>query len=258
MPERTTRISAFVITKNNADKIAACIESLLWADEIIVVDDFSVDATPEICRAYDRIRFVQHRFEGFQQQKKYAVSLAAHDWVLKMDADERVSDEMRSSILGLRDEEFETYSCFEFKRLTYFWGKWVKRASLYPDYNPRLFHRGKGDWGGINPHDKFLTRGKTKRIDADILHYQNWDVNTYAQRTVLYSMISAQEYHKGGKRVRWHHFTVRPLYTFLYRYFVRLGILDGVRGFVISVMGAAGTFLKYIRLYEISKWSDKS
>lgn len=246
-------ISAFVITKNNADKIDACLASLQWAAEVVVVDDFSTDATPEICRRYPNVRFVQHRFEGFQQQKEFATAQCTGDWVLKIDADERVSDEMREAIRGLTAADFSRYSCFEFKRLTWFWGAWVKRASLYPDYNPRLFHRMQGAWGGINPHDKFITRGRTKRLEVDLLHFQNWDLTAYAQRTVWYSVISAEEYFKRGRRAAWHHMTIRPVYTFLYRYLVRLGLLDGIRGLVISAMGAWGTFLKYAKLHELQK-----
>lgn len=258
MPDDKPQISAFVITKNNADKIDECLESLRWAAEVVVVDDFSTDATQEICRHYPNVRFLQHRFEGFQQQKEYATAQCASDWVLKIDADERVSDEMREAILGLTADDFSRYASFEFKRLTWFWGGWVKRASLYPDYNPRLFLRTGGAWGGINPHDKFITRGRTKKLDVDLLHYQNWDLAAYAQRTTWYSAISAEEYFKRGRRPAWHQLTVRPVYTFLYRYFVRLGVLDGIRGLVVSAMGAWGTFLKYAKLWELERDDTKS
>jgi glycosyltransferase involved in cell wall biosynthesis len=252
MSAERPKISAFVITKNNADKIEDCIRSLLWADEIVVVDDFSTDSTPELCGRYP-VKFCRHVFEGFQEQKNYATNFAANDWVLKIDADERVTDEMRRSIMNLTASDFQRYSCFEFKRLTCFWGKWMRHASLYPDYNPRLFNKKEGSWGGINPHDKFITRGETKRLEVDILHFQNWDLYTYATRTAVYSNISAMEYFKLGKKVKWHHFTIRPLYTFLYRFFFRLGFVEGARGFVVSFMGAVGTFLKYSKLYELQR-----
>jgi glycosyltransferase involved in cell wall biosynthesis len=257
MPGETCKISAFVITKNNADKIADCLESLQWADEIVVVDDFSTDSTPEICRKYG-VKFQQHKFEGFQEQKVYATSLAEYDWVLKIDADERVTDEMRRSIESLTEDDFSRYSCFEFKRLTCFWGKWIRHASWYPDYNPRLFNKHQGEWGGINPHDKFMTRGVSKKLAGDILQFQNWYLFTYANRTALYSNISAMEYHRRGGRARWHHITIRPLYTFLYRYFFRLGFIEGFHGFVISFMGAVGTFLKYSKLYELQNCMNKN
>jgi glycosyltransferase involved in cell wall biosynthesis len=245
------RISAFVITKNNGDKIAGCLESLGWADEVIVVDDFSSDETPDICRRFPNVRFSQNTFRGFQEQKIHAMAQTANDWVLKVDADEQITPEMRDSIGALTGDDLREYACFEFKRLTCFWGKWIRHGSFYPDYNPRLFNKHAGAWGGINPHDKFMTRGRTKKLAGDILHFQNWDLYTYACRTALYADISAAEYYKGGRRAHWHQVTLRPLYTFLYRYFFRLGILDGWHGFVISVMGGYGTFLKYMKIFEL-------
>jgi glycosyltransferase involved in cell wall biosynthesis len=244
-------ISAFVITKNNSDKIGDCLKSLGWASEVIVVDDFSEDATPDICRGFANVKFFQNKFAGFQEQKLFAMSLTAHDWALKMDADETVSATMRASILALTEEDFSTYSCFEFKRLTCFWGKWIRHGSFYPDYNPRLFNKQMGEWGGVNPHDKFFTRGLTKKLAGDILHFQNWDISSYASRTIYYSTVSAQEYRKGGREAKLSDFTVRPLYTFFYRYLVRLGFLEGIHGFVIAVIGALGTFMKYMKIYEL-------
>lgn len=246
-------ISAVIITKNNANVIEDCLKSIVgWVSEIIVVDDFSDDETEEICKRYN-VKFVKNRFSSFIEQKRLATSLTRNKWVLQLDADERVSVEMREKITSLSTEDFEKYDCFEFKRLTFFWGKWMKHASLYPDYKPRLFNKEKGDWGGVNPHDKFLTTGVTKKISADILHYQNWDLKKYFDRTILYSKLFAQEIFKNGKRAKWHHYTVRPVYTFLYRYFFRLGFLDGIQGFVVSVMGAIGTFAKYVFLKEMER-----
>ena len=244
-------ISAFIITKNNGDKIGDCLTSLEWADEVIVVDDFSDDDTPAICRGFANVKFVQNRFAGFQEQKVFAMSLTANDWVLKMDADERVSTPMRDGILALTGEDFSRYSSFEFKRLTCFWGKWIRHGSFYPDYNPRLFNKHKGAWIGVNPHDKFYTTGLTKKMPGDIYHFQNWDLSHYVTRTVYYSTVSAGEYRKGGRKAKLSDFTIRPLYTFFYRYLIRLGFLEGVHGFVISVVGAIGTFVKYMKIYEL-------
>lgn len=252
------KLSAFVITKNNAWKIGGLLESLKWADEVVVVDDFSEDETPQICRSFENVRFFQNRFQGFQEQKVHAMNLTRNDWVLKMDADEEVSPQMRDGILALIDEDYQTYSCFEFKRLTCFWGKWIRHASFYPDYNPRMFDKHQGAWGGINPHDKFMTRGRTKKVPGDILHFQNWDLFTYASRTILYSKISAEEYFERGRRAKWHNYTVRPLWTVFYRYFIRLGFLEGVRGFVIALMGGLGTFVKYAKLLELEKKYDSA
>ncbi len=248
------KISAFVITWNEAGKIAACIDSLAWADEIVVVDDLSTDGTLDVCAAHG-VKCVQHKFTGFKDQKSYAMSQVANDWVLELDADERVSPEMREEILGLKAEDFSRYSCFEFRRLTRFWGKWIRHASLYPDYKARLYLRTNGAWSDGNIHERFITGGETKKLPCDIIHEQDLDIHGYFLRTARYADLSAADYFSRGKRAKWHHVTVRPLYTFFYRYFVRLGFLDGVHGFVISVMGSIGTFMKYMKLYELQNHS---
>lgn len=246
------KISAFVITKNSEGVIGGCLESLAWADEIVVVDDFSADATPQICQRHG-VRFIQHPFKGFRDQKRHATSLAIHDWVLELDSDERVSEAMREGILGLREDDFTRYAGFEFPRLTRFWGKWIRHSSLYPDRKLRLYDRRRGAWSEANIHERFVPAGEVGKLRGDILHVQDLDLPDYFRRTARYAELSAAEYLRQGRTARWHHVTVRPLYTFLYRYFVRLGFLDGVAGFAVSAMGAVGTFLKYLRLYELQR-----
>ena len=243
-------ISAFVITKNESAKLGDCLKSLNWADEIVVVDDFSTDATPDICKEFG-VSFHQHTFSSFRGQKSHAMSMASNDWVLELDADERVSDEMRKAIQALTAEDFERCACFEFKRKTRFWGKWIKHSSFYPDYKARLYCRTRGAWNNANVHERFIPNGVTKKLEGDILHEQDLDLHTYLMRVARYANMSAADYFESGRRAKWHHVTVRPASAFFQRYFIRLGFLDGVQGFVISVMGALSTFLKYMRLYEI-------
>lgn len=250
MSKANPKISAIVITKNESAKIADCLESLQWVDEIIIVDDYSADATKEICQRYN-VRFFQHTFTGFKDQKSFAMSLTSHDWILELDADERVSDTMRQSILNLGETDFIGCSCFEFRRLTRFWGKWIRHGSFYPDYKGRLYNKRQGAWSERNIHERFVTRGGVKRLPGDILHFQDLDIHSFIMRTARYADISALEYYRQGRIAKWHHFTVRPLYTFVYRFFLRLGILDGIQGFVIAVIGALGTFIKYMKLYEL-------
>lgn len=244
------RISAYVITKNEAGKIGDCLTSLNWVDEVVVVDDFSTDTTPEICSEFG-VSFHQNRFSSFRGQKSHAMSLATNDWVLELDADERVSDEMRCAIQALHADDYEKYDCFEFRRKTRFWGKWIKHSSFYPDYKARLYCRTRGAWNDANVHERFVPNGLTKKLDGDILHEQDLDLHTYLLRIARYANMSAADYFAKGKRAKWHHVSVRPVATFFQRYLIRLGFLDGVQGFVISVMGAISTFLKYMRLYEI-------
>lgn len=246
------RISAFVITGNNGSVIGECLDSLAWVDEIVVVDDGSTDATQEICRSRG-VRLEQHPFKGFRDQKAHAMSLATNDWVLELDSDERVSEEMRESIRRLGEDDFSRNAGFEFPRLTRFWGKWIRHASLYPDRKVRLYDRRRGSWSDGNIHERFVPDGPVLRLPGDILHVQDLDLHEYVRRTARYARLSAEELRGRGRKARWHHFTVRPFYTFLYRYVARLGFLDGVEGFVVSAVGAFGTFLKYLTLYELSR-----
>ena len=252
MSAEKPRISAFVITKNEAAKIGDCLASLSFVDEIVVVDDFSTDATPEICRSHG-VSFHQHKFTGFKDQKSHAMSLTSHDWVLELDADERVSEEMKQAILAVDPDDCGRYACFAFKRKTRFWGKWIRRASFYPDYKPRFYCKSRGAWSSGNIHERFIVDGPTGKLAGDILHEQDLDLYTYFLRTARYADLSAADYFARGRRTRWHHVSVRPAFTFLHRYLIRLGVLEGVHGFVISVMGALGTFMKYMKLYEIQK-----
>ena len=246
------QISAFVITRNEAAKVDECLASLAWVEEIVVVDDFSTDATPDLCRGRG-VRFVQHQFTGFRDQKAYAMSLTSHPWVLELDADERISPELRRAIEELPAADWERYAGFAFRRLTSFWGRWIRHASLYPDHKLRLYHRERGAWSTANIHERFVPAGPTRKIAADIIHDQDLDLRTYLERTARYADLSARELHARGKRAAWHHLTVRPLYTFLYRYLIRLGFLEGVAGLVISFMGGVGTFMKYGRLRELQE-----
>ncbi len=245
-------ISAFIITYNEREKIEECLRSLAWLDEIVVVDDMSSDGTVDVCERYGAKVF-QRRFTGFKDQKSHAMSLTSHDWVLEIDADERVSEEMRRSVLALGEDDFAACACFEFPRLTRFWGKWIRHSSFYPDFKGRLYDKRQGAWSEGNVHERFIPRGVTRRLAGDIIHPQDLDLNAYLLRTARYAGMSAADSFQRGKRACWHHVTVRPLYTFIYRYLLRLGFLDGVQGFVIAVMGGIGTFMKYLRLYEMQK-----
>lgn len=246
------KISAFIITKNEEKNIESCLRSLNFINEIVVVDDFSDDATQDICKKYG-VKLIEHKFTGFRDQKKFAMEQTTNDWVLELDADERVSEEMKMSILSLKENVLKEFDGFEFRRKNYFLGKWLKHSAMYPDYKIRLYNKQKGRWSDNNIHEKFILNGKIKKIDADILHYQDVDLLKFFLKTLRYNKLVAEEMLLRGKKAKWYHYTIRPFYTFLYRYIFRLGFLDGFAGFIISVMGAFGTFAKYSFLKEFEK-----
>lgn len=242
-------LSAYVITKNERHTISGCLASLDFVHEIIVVDDFSEDGTAEeaaLCSA----KVVSNRFTGFRDQKRFAMEQASNDWVLEIDADERVSPEMRTALLTLTKDDFERHDAFAFRRLTRFWGKWIRHSSLYPDYKVRLYNRQRGEWSRGNVHERFIPTGAVKRLSVDILHEQDLDIKRYAGRVQRYAELSAIDYAEAGRSWSWFDF-LRPLHTFFYRLVIRRGFLDGIQGVMIAYFGAMGTFLKYAYLYEI-------
>ena len=250
-PVQKMPISAFVITKNERHAIDDCIVSLSFVDEIVVVDDFSDDGTPERC-AEMGCRVISNQFTSFSTQKRFAMEATRNEWVLELDADERISPALQQAIRALGPADFSRYAGFAFRRLTRFWGKWIRHSSLYPDYKVRLYHKGRGEWTTARVHEHFKPQGAVCRIPHDILHYQDLDLRTYAQRTMRYAELSAADLHDRGRRARWFDF-LRPVHMMFLRYVIRLEFLDGVQGAAIAAMGGFGTFYKYFRLYELGR-----
>lgn len=244
-------LSAYIITKNERNKIKGCLDSLKFTNEIIVVDDYSEDGTAEQVVA-SGAHLVSHRFAGFRDQKCFAMEQTANDWVLELDADERVSPEMRTALLTLTETDFERYDGFAFRRITRFWGKWIRHSSLYPDFKVRLYNRRRGEWHGGRVHERFVPNGDIKRLQVNILHEQDLDMKSYMGRVDRYAKLSAIDYAAAGRNWSWLDF-LRPLHTFFYRLILRCGFLDGVHGVIIAYFGAMGTFLKYAYLLEIRR-----
>ncbi|MCX7822507.1 MAG: glycosyltransferase family 2 protein [Syntrophobacterales bacterium] len=247
------KISAFVITKNEEPSIGECLSSISFLDDIVVVDDFSSDGTEEICRSFNNVRFYRNRFDSFSSQKSFALSLTKYDWVLEIDADERVSEEMKDSIIALSKEDFFRYNCFFFRRRNFFGGRWIRHGGFYPDYKGRLYNKLKGRWSLGRVHERFVTDPPWKKLKGDILHYQTGHLRSYLLKQLRYAELGALDLHDRGVRARWYHYTLRPLYTFIYRYLIRLGFLDGFYGFELAVIGAIATWAKYSFLKALEK-----
>lgn len=244
-------LSAYIITKNESAKINACIHSLDFIDEIIVVDDYSEDDTTEQASACGA-QVISHQFTGFRAQKCFAMGQATNNWILELDADERISAEMRSAIMELTADDFSQYDGFAFKRITRFWGKWIHHSSLYPDYKVRLYNRLNGKWSGGTVHERFVPKGEVKRLQVDIIHEQDLTIKSYMNRIDRYAQLSASDYAAAGRHSSILDF-LRPLHTFFYRLIIRRGFLDGIHGVIIAYFGAIGTFLKYAYLFEITR-----
>jgi glycosyltransferase involved in cell wall biosynthesis len=220
-------ISAVIIAYNEEKYIGQCLTSLKGvADEIIVVDSHSTDATEKICAEYN-VRFVKHPFEGYVEQKNFALTLAVNDFVLSLDADEALSYEMKQSILEVKDNPL--FDGYVFNRFQNYCGKWLRFSRSYPDRQLRLFFRNRGKWEGPNPHDKFILNpgSKIKWLKGDLLHWNFANIEEHIDKMNRFTTIAAKEYFRAGKKAGPLTGTIHMIWSFTRSYFLRLGFLDG-------------------------------
>jgi glycosyltransferase involved in cell wall biosynthesis len=250
------KLSAVIITNNEEEHLEKCLNSLLdVADEIIVVDSFSTDATKTICEKF-KVTFVQHAFEGYIEQKNYAISLTKYDHILSLDGDEALSDPLKESIKKTKiNWIYDGYYC---NRLNNYCGQWIKHSDWHPDKKLRLFKKGSGEWKGINPHDRFTLKTgiKAGKLQGNLLHWIYRDYKEHNQKVEKFSTIAAQAYFELGIKSSILKIIFRPTWAFFKAYFLRLGFLDGLNGYIICVQTFNVTFLKYIKLKQL--WNQKS
>ncbi len=249
MEKAKNNISISIRSCNEAKNIRECLESVSWADEIVVVDSNSTDNTVAIAREFTNKVIIQ-KWLGHIGQSRFATDQTKNQWVLHMDADERVSPALRDEILAL-DLENSPYDAYEMPRRHFFMQRWINHSAWYPDYKIRLFRKDVCTWGGYAPHDEVKVLGRKKKLKNDILHYIYRDIKHFQTTKNNYSSLTAADHYKNGKRARIIDFTLRPIYAFLYRYLIRLGIADGTAGLTIAAMESHAVFLKYIKLYEL-------
>ena len=252
--EKPVKISAVVITYNEENNIGRCLESIMdTVDEIVVVDSYSTDATGEICKEKGVI-FLQHSFEGHIEQKNYALSCAANHYVLSLDADEALSETLMQSIQAAKENwQADGYGV---NRLTNYCGKWIRHCGWYPDRKIRMWDRRKGHWGGVNPHDHVVmdAKSRTHHLSGDLLHFSYPTIRNHIAQINRFSDIAAREALERGRRSNlFLDICLNPLLTFFKKYLLKLGVLDGYEGFVISISTAYGKFLKYIKLRELER-----
>jgi glycosyltransferase involved in cell wall biosynthesis len=247
------KISACITACNEEANIRRCLESVKWADEIVVVDSFSADNTVKIAREYtDKV--YSHEWLGYVGQKNLIRGMISAEWVLFIDADEEISDDLRMEIR----KEFESGACsqydgYEFPRIVHFLGKWITHGDWYPDRKLRLFRKDRGKCVGPEPHDRVEVEGKVKRLRGHLNHYTYANVEEQVAAANRFSSITAEIWHKEGKAFRLYHLLFRPPLRFLRCYFMRLGFLDGARGMMIAALSAYGVFVKYAKLWELSR-----
>lgn len=246
------RLSVVIISFNEEKDIGRCIESVIdAADEILVVDSLSTDRTPEICKSFG-VRFISHPWEGYINQKNYALSQAKYDHVLSLDADESLSEQMLSEIKRIKDDWI--HDGYIFNRRNHYCGRWMKFTTAYPDRKLRLFNRKKGKWTGYDPHDhvEMEAGSSVKRIKADILHRAMEDIQEQKRKTLQFAKVAAKAYADQGRKPWPGQCLVHATWRFLREYFLRLGIFDAKQGLWFSWYAAKYTYLKYsmIKTYK--------
>jgi glycosyltransferase involved in cell wall biosynthesis len=242
------KISAVIITFNEESFIEKCLASIDGiADEIVVVDSLSTDATEEVCKKYN-VRFVKHKFEGYRDQKNFALRLATYKNILSLDADEALSDKLRESILAVKENLM--YDGYLFNRRNYFCGKWIRHSQWYPDRQLRLFYSDKGQFWILNLHEKFIMSNGTKvgKLKGDLLHWPVTSHQDYFDKISKYSFIGAEEFHKAGRKASLFTPYIHSIWGFIRSYIIKRGFLDGRDGFLICSSYAKSAFNKYKKL----------
>lgn len=245
-------ISAVIITHNEEKKIGQCLDGLKdVADEIVVVDSFSTDQTAAIC-ALHNVKFFQRNWDDYSSAKNYGNSKATNDWVLSIDADEALSDELKKSVIGVKNKN--AIGNYKFNRLTNYCGKWIRHCGWYPDTKTRLFNRNECSWQGVI-HEILIISSSRSAIflKGDLLHYSYDSIEGHIEQQKRYAEIAAQNMNKQGRSSNLLHVYLKPLFKFLRDYIFLLGFLDGKYGFIISKISAKATYKKYARLRELNR-----
>lgn len=238
-------LSVIIITKNEAANIRACIESVAWADEIVVVDSGSSDGTADICRELGAKVYV-HDWPGFGAQKNRALDHATNDWVFSIDADERVTPALKSQLIEAT--ESGRANGYYVPRRSQFCGTFIRHSGWYPDYVLRLFRKTSGRFSDDLVHERVLLEGDTGRLTSPILHYSYLTKLDVQRKTEQYAAAGALQMYKRGKKATSADAPLRAGWAFIRTFCLRLGFLDGIAGFNIALMNARTTYLKYRQL----------
>jgi glycosyltransferase involved in cell wall biosynthesis len=245
-------LSVILITKNEEANLKDCLESVSFADEIIVVDSQSSDKTQEIARSFGAKLEITSDWPGFGLQKNRALSLATQDWVLSIDADERVTPELKQEILATIASP-KAADCYAIPRSSWYCGRFMKHSGWYPDYVDRLFKRGTARFSEHLVHEHLLPEGSKGKLKHHFLHYSFRDFSQVLRKVDTYSSALAEQSFKQGKRSSvckafWH-----AVWAFIRTYIFRLGFLDGPQGLALAISNAEGTYYRYIKIWLLQQ-----
>ncbi len=247
MPATPQPLSVAIITLNAATQLAACLQSVAFADEIVIVDSGSTDGTQALTERFGA-RLIQQDWLGFGPQKQFAVEACAHDWVLCLDADERVSPALQASIKNAL--KTPSTVAFRFPRCNRFLGRYLKHGEGYPDWSLRLFDRRQAQWSADAVHEKVETSSVIGELSGDLLHDSAESLASYLSKQNRYTSLAAEMAFKAGKRATFGHLALSPLIRFIKFYVIRRGFLDGLPGLIHIAIGCFNSFMKYSKMLE--------
>ena len=246
------KLTVTVITRNEAANIEGALESVRWADEIVVVDSHSADETVALAQKYNA-RIVIHDWAGYSAQRNYAAEIASNDWILALDADERVPTELAVEIQRIM-RDGSVHGGYRMPRISYYLGRWIRGTDWYPDYQLRLYDRRVGRFNGKRVHESVeLTYGRPGQLQHDLQHYPYRDISDHVTSIDHYTTLAAEEWFAEGRRTNAIEFAVHPPVAFLRNYVARRGFRDGAAGFLISILNSYYVFLKVLKLWELQR-----
>jgi (heptosyl)LPS beta-1,4-glucosyltransferase len=245
-------VSAIVITKNESDTIADALASLSWADEIIVVDAESTDDTVAIARQFTERVYVR-AWNGYVDQKNHAAGLAAHDWIFSLDADERVTDELKAEIHELLRSDPAAHG-YRMPRVSFYLGRWMRTTDMYPDYQLRLYDRRHARWDGMHVHESVkVATGPVGYLKSELQHYPYKDLSEHLTRMDRYTTLAARQMFEKGKRATRLELLFHPPIAFARNYILKGGFRDGKPGLIISLVNSYYVMLKFAKLWELQR-----
>jgi glycosyltransferase involved in cell wall biosynthesis len=245
-------LSACIITYNEADRVEACVRSVSFCDEVIVVDSHSTDATRELAASLGA-RVIERDWPGYRSQKEFAVDSASNDWVLCLDADERVTDALRQEVERLRAGGFEGYAGWSVPRITEYFGRFLRHGNAYPDRLIRLFDRRRGGWIGREIHENTQVDGPVGRLHGHLEHYPYRSLAEHHNKMQHYAELMGQALYASGKRCGFGKVLCNPQWRFFRGYVLRLGFLDGWRGLMFALVESNYVRRKYLHLYVLGR-----
>lgn len=245
-------LSIILITRNEAANIRACLESVAWANEIIVVDSGSTDQTVAIAREFTP-HVYEHDWPGFGAQKNRALGYATHEWVFSIDADERVTPELRAAVEAVLRKEDDACVAYRISRQSSYCGRFMRHSGWYPDPIVRLFRRDAAHFSDDLVHERLLVEGQIGQLDGELLHYAFDNLEEVLHKVNHYSSAGATMMQQRGRNASLSGAVLRGLWSFFRTYALRGGFLDGREGFMLAVSNAEGTYYRYLKLMLLNK-----